>query len=130
MNFKKTFWMNLVLTVLWILFSALAFSLLPLEHGGKDLLVKGAIFYSCLIAVPLVNTFSLKWSECAKLNVLARIGNWCAIGCTMIYYGIVTFYLYPNIFSTFDIVVYPITFLAFILPSLITLKALRISSRI
>jgi hypothetical protein len=78
-------------------------------------LVKGAIIYSCLIAVPLINALSLKWIGCGKLNLIAKIGNWCAIGCTMIYYVVVTYYQYPQIFASVDIIVYPIMFLVFIL---------------
>ncbi len=93
------------------------------DKGGAQ--ARAAIFYSCIIATPLVNALSLKFRDCAKLNLLAKIGNWCAIGCTFIYYIIVTYYQYPQIFTSIDIIVYPLAFTIFILPSLITLKALK-----
>ena len=135
MEFKKTFWMNVFLTGLWLTFAYFSISVtLSMQNWGfldgvrtqrrEFELIKAIVFFSCIIATPLVNAMSLKFNKCAKLNLLAKFGNWCAVGCTLIYYVVVTHYQYPQIFTSVDIIVYPIMFLVFILPSLITLKEL------
>lgn len=135
MEFKKTFWMNIALTVLWSAFAYFSISVTLSMQNWNFLdgvriqrsefeLIKSIILFSCIIATPLVNSLSLKFNKCAKLNLLAKFGNWCAIGCTLIYFVVITHYQYPQIFTSIDIIVFPIMFLVFILPALITLKAL------
>ena len=123
-KYKKTFWMNVVLTVLWTMIVYVCFRLSHFECEGMSPVVP-TFFYCCLIATPLANTLSLKFSNYANLNLLAKIGNWCAIGLTLVYYVLVTYSQYQDVSSSFDITIYPQMFVVFMLPSLITLRALK-----
>ena len=122
MQYKKTFWMNVVFTTLAILLAIAAFCLHVSEHGLEHLPV--FIFgFSCIIAIPLTTAIALKQYNSVKLRLSAQ-----ALNCLVLMYV-----LYQLIYSTtgnlsmdkkvMQAVLF-VYFFILVIPSLINLKAL------
>ena len=123
MSLKRTFWMNIFLVPLWILFLLFAFNTYQIERS--DLYLAITTIYSCgIISTYLFTALSLKFESITKLKLLAKIGNWCAVVFTAVYYVVATYRNYP--LTNIDIIAYPIPFLVFAVPSIFNLKALGI----
>ena len=122
MRSTKTFWLNVVLASYSAVAGSLSFYFQIDEHFlGLEALQ--AIVYSCIVAYPLVTALSLKWDGCSRLNLLARLANWAAIGCSILYCAQI---IYRD--RDIHLVGWLATFVFFVLPALINLKALRAGS--
>ena len=120
MKSTKTFWLNVVLASYFAVAGSLSFYFQIDEHFlGRETLQ--AIVYSCLVAYPLVTALSLKWDSCSRLNLLARFANWAAIGCCVLYCAQI---IYRD--RDAHLVGCLATFVFFVLPALINLRALRV----
>ena len=123
MSHKKTFWMNVVGAVGWLVLTIAMYLHQGVEHELAGALI-ATFIYSCVIAVPLVTALRLGNSSNKVINWLALFGNCSAIiGCFI--YSAILIYVQPNILLTWDALAFPITFLMFALPAAINLKALR-----
>lgn len=123
MKHKKTFWMNVVGAVGWLVLTIAMYLHQEVEHELAGALI-ATFIYSCVIAVPLVTALRLGNSSNKVINWLALFGNCSAIiGCFI--YSAILIYVQPNILLTWDALAFPITFLMFALPAAINLKALR-----
>ena len=120
MKNTKTFWLNVVLASYFAVAGSLSFYFQIDEHFlGREALQ--ATVYSCLVAYPLVTALSLKWGGCRRLNLLARFANWAAIGCCVLYCAQI---IYRD--RDAHLVGCLATFVFFVLPALINLRALRV----
>ena len=121
MKSTKTFWLNVVLASYSAVAGSLSFYFQIDEHFlGLEALQ--ATVYSCIVAYPLVTALSLKWDGCSRLNLLARLANWAAIGCSILYCAQI---IYRD--RDVHLVGWLATFVFFVLPALINLKALRVA---
>ena len=122
MNYKKTFWMNVVFSALAVSLAIVAFWLHISEHGFRHLPVF-VFAYSCIIATPLLTAMALKQYNSVKLRFSAQ-----ALNCLVLMYV-----LYQLIYSTtgnlsmdkkaMQAVLFAYFFIL-VIPSLINLKAL------
>ena len=123
MAYKKTFWMNVVFTVLAIFLAVVAFILHINEHGLAHLPI--FIFaYSCIIATPFVTALSLKWTDYSKLKLLAWFANYAAILLTLLK-AVIAIYKNPTLLVNVEIIFMLIASSIILLPATINLKALR-----
>jgi hypothetical protein len=120
---KKTFWMNVVGVVGWVLISALALYLSSIEHTTKHLIIS-ALLHLCVLATPTVTAIYLYSNSNKLLDKLALIGNYCGvIGATC--YVLFVAYKYPTVFVSFEVVGVIFVFLIFTIPCLINLQVLK-----
>lgn len=122
MEYKKTYWMNVVITVFALLLAVASFNMHVAEHGYAHLPIF-LIGYSCIIASPLLTAIALKKTEW-------KIVKWTAIALNV---GGALLFLHP-LYSVFTSTAYmrlayigdtALTVIIILIPCLINLKALH-----
>lgn len=124
MNFKKTFWMNIVGALAWLGLSWLMLSMYISEHGFEHNFGLVVLQYVCIVAAPIVTALAIYYANKKPLRNLALFANYAALVCCVLL-SILFFYMNPNILFNWDLLAIPITFVMFGLPAFINLKALR-----
>jgi len=82
------------------------------------------LFYSCIIATPLVTALSLKLADCSKLKLLALLANYVAITLTLLK-AVIAIYKTPTLLVSVEIIFMLIASSIILVPATINLKALR-----
>ena len=125
MSYKKTFWMNVVGAIGWLVLSALTLWLNSVEQTTKHMIIS-AILYLCVIATPTFTALYLYHQNKPLLRNLALFGNYCGIA-GAICYVLSVLYLYPTIIMSFEVLAIAFVFLVFAVPCSINLKAIKAS---
>jgi len=126
MNFKKTFWMNIVGALAWLGLSWLMLSMYISEHGFEHNFGLVVLQYVCIVAAPIVTALAIYYANKKPLRNLALFANYAALVCCVLL-SILFFYMNPNILFNWDLLAIPLTFVMFGLPAFINLKALKLA---
>lgn len=126
MNFKKTFWMNVLLAMVLplIYFLSYATDIDYVEHSTRRKLftVLMELFF---LAVPVITSFYL-YKKTIILRKLALLGNYTALSGTIFFLAI-SIYRFPPEFMDEFFYTLLLGYGIFLLPFLINIKALKAS---
>jgi hypothetical protein len=123
-NFKKTFWMNVIGSLGWLILSPILLRNRLAEVGVIKHLTLYLFLNLCVIAMPIITALSLYFSGNQLLRKLGLFANYCGIISVIAYIFALAVY-YPSVYASFDVIAVFITMLMFAVPCLINLKALR-----
>ena len=126
MNFKKTFWMNVVSAIVWLGLSWLTLRMYLVEHGLEHHFDFVVLQYFCIVAAPIVSALAIYYTNKKPLRNLALFANYAALVCCVLI-SILYCYMNPNILFSWDLLAIPLTFVMFGLPAFINLKALKVA---
>jgi len=127
MIYKKTFWMNVVVSIGWVMLCLLSFAtdIDYVEHTMTHRIISA--FVQLFVLANLIITASYMKKPNNFLRNLALFTNYSLL----VFFVLLSafyFYLDPNIIFSWDLLAIPITFVMFGLPAVINLKALKSNS--
>ena len=125
MKFKKTFWMNVLFAILWVLFCLLSFAT-DIDYVEQTLIYKllSLLTQLLILTTSLVTATHLFKTNKTSLGKLAIFANYSSVA-VLIGYFLTTLYFQPSKLITMDFL-YLLLFYGFIItPFVINLKALR-----
>lgn len=125
MKFKKTFWMNVLFAILWVLFCLISFAtdIDYVEHTLKYKILSLLTQLLILITSIVTTTHLFKTNKTSPGKV-AIVANYSSVA-VLIGYFLTTLYFQPSKLITMDFL-YLLLFYGFIItPFVINLKALR-----
>ena len=125
MKFKKTFWMNVMFAILWVLFCLLSFAT-DMDYVEHTLIYKllSLLTQLLILITSIVTTTHLFKTNKTSLSKVAIIANYSSVA-VLIGYFLTTLYFQPSKLITMDFL-YLLLFYGFIItPFVINLKALR-----
>lgn len=126
MNFKKTFWLNVLSAISWVLLCLLSFAtdIDYVEHTLTHKIISYGI--QLCVLVNLIVTACYIYNPNKFLRKLALFGNYCGVIGTVLYVLLLA-YKHPSTIISFDFIAVLIIFCLFALPCLINLKAVKAS---
>jgi hypothetical protein len=128
MTYKKTFWMNLLFAILWVLLCLLSFAtdIDYVEHTltHKILSLVTQLFIFATSIVTAVHLYKLNKSSSTKLAIFS---NYSSIS-VAIGYLLISVYYQPSNLISMDFLYLLFFYSLFITPFVINLKALRKST--
>ena len=125
MKFKKTFWMNVMFAILWVLFCLLSFAT-DMDYVEHTLIYKllSLLTQLLILITSIVTTTHLFKTNKTSLSKVAILANYSSVT-VLIGYFLSTLYFQPSKLITIDFL-YLLLFYGFIItPFVINLKALR-----
>jgi hypothetical protein len=125
MKFKKTFWMNVLFAILWVLFCLLSFAT-DIDYVEHTLIYKFlSLFIQLLIlTTSIVTAFRLFRTNKMSLCKLAILSNYSSVA-VLIGYFLTSLYFQPSILISIDFL-YLLLFYGFVItPFAINIKVLR-----
>ena len=127
MNFKKTFWMNIVGSIAWVLLCLLSFAT-DIDYVEHSLTHKVMSFVTQLLFLTtfVITAFHLYKTNALLIRKLALFGNYFSVIVTVLYLLAVVYYQPSMLISLNFLIVFSV-YCIFILPFLINLKAVKAS---
>ena len=125
MKFKKTFWMNVLFAILWVLFCLISFAtdIDYVEHTLKYKILS-LLTQLLILTTSIVTAIRLFKTNKMSLGKVAILANYSSVA-VLIGYFLITLYFQPPKFISMDFL-YLLLFYGFVItPSVINLKALR-----
>ena len=125
MKFKKTFWMNVLFAILWVLFCLISFAtdIDYLEHTLKYKILS-LLTQLLILITSIVTTTQLFKTNKTSLGKVAIFANYSSVA-VLIGYFLTTLYFQPSILISIDFL-YLLLFYGFVItPFAINLKVLR-----
>ncbi len=127
MEFKKTFWMNFVGSIAWVLLCLLSFAT-DIDYVEHTLTHKVISFVTQLLFLStfVITAFHLYKSNTFLMRKLALFGNYFSVIATVLYLLAVVYYQPSMLISLNFLIVFSV-YCIFILPFVINLKAVKAS---
>ena len=125
MKFKKTFWMNVLFAILWVLFCLLSFAT-DIDYVEHTLIYKllSLLIQLLILTTSIVTAIHLFRTNKTSLGKEAIFANYSSVA-VLVGYFLTTLYFQPPKFISMDFL-YLLLFYGFIItPFVINLKALR-----
>jgi hypothetical protein len=125
MKFKKTFWMNVLFAILWVLFCLLSFAtdIDYVEHSLKYKLLS-LLTQLLILTTSIVTAILLFRTNKTSLGKIAILSNYSSVA-VLIGYFLTTLYFQPSKLITMDFLYLLLFYELIITPFVINLKALR-----
>lgn len=124
---KKTFWMNVIGAIAWVLFCLLSFAT-DIDYVEHTLTDKVISFVTQLLFLTtfLITAFHLYKPNTLLMRKLASFSNYSSVTVTVLYLLTFLYYQPSKLFSLDFIIVFSV-YCIFILPFVINLKAVKAS---
>lgn len=126
MTYKKTFWMNVLFAILWVLF-CLVFVATDADYVEHSLTHKITSLFTQLFifATLIVTAVHLYKSNKSSLTKLAVFSNYASISVTIGYLLYMLYFRHYSYLLSIDFLILIFVYSLFITPFVINLKALR-----
>lgn len=127
MEFKKTFWMNILFAIAlaFLYFLSYATDIDYVEHTTRQKIISFSVQLAVL-AVPIITAIYLYASNTSLLRKLALFGNYCGVVLTILYLLTIVYHQ-PSMFIDIGFFIIVFLYCVFLVPFVINLKALRSS---
>jgi hypothetical protein len=127
MNFKKTFWMNVIGSIAWVLLCLLSFAT-DVDYVEHSLTHKAISFVTQLLFLTtfVITAFHLYKPNAFLIRKLALFGNYLCVIVTILYLLAIVYYQLSMLISI-DFLFVVFLYCLFILPFIINIKAIKAS---
>ena len=127
MNFKKTFWMDVVGSLAWVFLCLLSFAT-DIDYVEHTLLhnVISTLTQLLILVTLVITAFYLYKPNTLLMRNMALFGNYFSAIVSVFYLIAIMFYQLPSLISIDFLIVFTL-YCLFILPFVINLKALKAS---
>lgn len=126
MKFKKTFWMNVLFAILWVLFCLLSFAT-DIDYVEHTLIYKllSLLTQLLILTTSIVTATHLFITDKTSPGKVAIVANYSSVA-VLIGYFLTTLYFQPSILITMDFLYLLLFYVFLIVPFLINIKELKI----